>query len=154
MNPQHYDKYIITKSPELVAERKQDIKFYKRRILSLTKDMLTGKYPTNDVKLGFQRYLDSVIAHFKFIDKKDILQEEYADMGITDEIVTVTKLSPEQNPDELIMKHKDNPATLDGFVISKNVAPVRKILPKKKEVNLRDPSLRRKGLKKKNVNNN
>ena len=35
----------------------KDIKFYRKRICQLTKDMIKGNYPNNDLQIIFQKYM-------------------------------------------------------------------------------------------------
>ena len=50
MNPQHYDKYIETHDSNAIKIRVKERKFYKRRIIALTREMLKGNYPNNEIE--------------------------------------------------------------------------------------------------------
>ena len=63
-----------------VSDLKADVKFYKKRIIQLTKDMMKGEHITNSVNKSYNEYMKSCVAYLKFLDTKDILQEEYKDI--------------------------------------------------------------------------
>ena len=54
-----------------------DVKFYKKRIIAITREMFRKDGPSEDLKRIHSEYVTSVIKHFKMTDKKDILQDEY-----------------------------------------------------------------------------
>jgi len=169
MNKDTYKKYVATKKKSVV--NKKDQKFYRRRILSLTKELL---YPeeaaekptttlttttTNDPNIVglFQIYSKACIEYFKSLDKNDIIQDDYS--TLTHE---TTEMSPEDiktqsEIDQQFMRsiHVKEAATLDKFVKRSTTAPKEEpILPKQKDINLRDPALKNKGIrKKKNITN-
>lgn len=172
MNKDTYKKYVATKKKSVV--NKKDQKFYRRRILSLTKELLypeeaaekpiTTPAPTitlthdpNIVGL-FQIYSKACIEYFKTLDKNDIIQEDYSGLTSTE----TPEMSPEDiktqaEIDKLFMRsiHVKEPTTLDKFVKRSTSAPKEDpILPKQKDINLRDPALKNKGIrKKKNITN-
>ena len=123
---------------------KEEQKFYRKRILSLHKDMLRGIMPNKDIKQIHDNYVFTLINYFKMIDKKDILQEEYDNLEIK---------SKEKNEnfdikkaDTLLMEEQI--PTLDKFVkcIKYKDEPIP---PKQKNINLKTDKLRTKGIKKK-----
>jgi len=137
---------------------KKDKKFYRRRILNLTREMLLNNYNDDtlpDVKFAFENYVKTCIGYFKIKDEVDILQEEYIDNILDD--ATNDKLdiddivSPEE-ADKLMMRSiKINKLPLDNFVKIKYMKPEKEmIIPKQKEINLKDPILKKKGIREKN----
>jgi len=145
---------------------RKDKKFYRRRIINLTREMLLNNYSDDillDVKESFENYVKACIGFFKVKDESDIIQ---ADMCFLDEL-TLTKddfqeeldlddiVTPEE-ADKLMMRTiKINKLPLDNFVTIKNLKITKDpILPKQKEIDLKNPILKNKGIrKKKNVNN-
>jgi hypothetical protein len=143
---------------------KKDKKFYRRRIVNLTREMLLNNYSDDillDVKESFENYVKACIGFFKVKDESDIIQ---ADMCFLDEI---TKdefqdnldlddiVSPEE-ADKLMMRTiKINKLPLYNFVTIKNLKITKEpILPKQKEIDLKNPILKNKGIrKKKNITN-
>lgn len=139
---------------------KKDKRFYRRRILNLTKDMLLNNYPNDlltDVKDAFENYVKTCIGYFKIKDEVDIYQEKYKLDCILDE-TTMEKLDTDdlvtpEEADKLMMRSiKINKLPLDGFVKVRQTKPhVAIVLPQQTEVNLKDPVLRKKGIPKKNI---
>ena len=173
MNKDTYKKYVATKKKSVV--NKKDQKFYRRRILSLTKELLypeeatekpttpTKTTPTttstNDPNIVglFQIYSKACIEYFKTLDKNDIIQEDYSTLTSETTEMSVEDIKTQTEIDQQFMRsiHVKEPATLDKFVKRSTTAPKEApILPKQKDINLRDPALKNKGIrKKKNITN-
>jgi hypothetical protein len=169
MNKDTYKKYVATKKKSVV--NKKDQRFYRRRILSLTKEMLypeEANTPTptpttttiNDPNIVglFQMYSKACIEYFKTLDKNDIIQEDYSTLTTTETAeMSVEDIKTQAEIDQLFMRsiHVKEATTLDKFVKRSTTAPKEEpILPKQKDINLRDPVLKNKGIrKKKNINN-
>jgi len=132
-----------------------DKKFYKKRIIDLTKKIFRDEIHEHELIRVFNSYTKSCINYFKFLDKKDILQDKYS--GIID----ISNNNSEYDDanmiecDMLLMKKEDiKQINLDTFVIKKNNKSNQKILPKKENINIKTKEHKIKGLKKKkNVNN-
>ena len=56
---------------------KEDYDFYKARILKTVKDILKDKSVDRKINYCFINFAKLCIEHFKFIDKRDIIQNEY-----------------------------------------------------------------------------
>jgi len=56
---------------------KQDLKFYRKRIHALSKDLLKGDSPNDSLKKIHDDYVRAAILYLKMIDTKDIIQEQY-----------------------------------------------------------------------------
>ena len=169
MNKDTYKKYVATKKKSVV--NKKDQKFYRRRILSLTKELLypeeataatTTTKPTatiNDPNVVglFQIYSKACIEYFKTLDKNDIIQEDYSTLITEPAEMSVEDIKTQAEIDQLFMRsiHVKEAPTLDKFVKRSTTAPKEEpILPKQKDINLRDPALKNKGIrKKKNITN-
>jgi len=84
MNVEAFSKYMNRRSrttgpcPD-TSERK----FYRRRIVDTTKEMLRDSKYINDgtVTNSFNAYVNACIMHFKFIDLADTIQDEYSDLS-------------------------------------------------------------------------
>jgi len=142
---------------------KKDKKFYRRRILNLTREMLLNNYSVDllpDVKIAFDNYVKTCIGYFKIKDEMDIIQEEYKMDSILDEIskekLDMDDIVTPEEADKLMMRSiKINKLPLDNFVTVKHLKPAKElIIPKQKEINLKDPVLKKKGIRKKNNINN
>jgi hypothetical protein len=74
-----YHNMINSKSGLLNNRKinKQDIKFYRKRIYALSKDLLKGDSPNESLKKIHDDYVNAAIIYLKMIDTKDIIQEQY-----------------------------------------------------------------------------
>lgn len=168
MNKDNYKKYVASKKKSVV--NKKDQKFYRKRIMSLTKGLLypeEGENPqdksepvgTPDVISIFHIYSKVCIEYFKTLDKADIIQEDYLHMDLDGDIkeMSADDIKTQSDIDKQFMRSvqvKETP-TLDKFVRRAVTAPKNQpILPKQKDINLRDPVLKNKGIRKKNNINN
>ena len=106
MNKEQYNKYISKKN--LKRETIKDIKFYRKRIYYLTKEMLLSKEQTMpvlpEVKNAFDNYVKTCINYFKVIDRNDIIQEDYTEFANNldniNENIELNKLDELNNLDE------------------------------------------------------
>ena len=76
-NKLQYD-YVLKKN-ELFNNNAfySDKKFYKKRVIDLTKKLFRNEIEDLQLYDSFNCYIKSCINHLKFIDKKDIIQEKY-----------------------------------------------------------------------------
>jgi hypothetical protein len=165
LNKEQYAKYLNSSVKKTMESNKRDRKFYKKRIMQITKDMLASddiEIPiTSDMLFAFDNFTRTCISYFKMMDKTDILQTDYPPPITT----TTTNLLDDLSPDNSLLLEESNksimrtvklsPITMDKFVkrisMASNENPP--FIPLKREVNLKDPELRNKGIrKKKNVN--
>jgi len=155
VNKEMFNKYVRSQI------NKEDIKFYRKRIFNLFKEIISNNSPSDllpDVKYAYDNFLQCAIHYFKTIDNNDIIQSEYNNMEKLE--VTLTQdlslnTTTNDEADKLLMrKIKTDIPTLDKYV--KKTFTKKKeeiILPKQKEINLKDPNLKMKGLKKNNIDN-
>ena len=104
--------------------------------------------------------VNSAIHYFKTIDNNDLIQSEYNDLETPNDncsynLPDVSLNTTNVEADKLLMRSiKNDIYTLDKYVtktiIKKNDET---IMPKQKEINLKDEKLKIKGLKKKNIVN-
>ena len=172
MNKDQYAKYIMNKSNNGSTTSsnsiRKDKKFYKKRIYDLTKQLINNEKPEgvySGIIDTFELYTKICIEYFKTLDKTDIIQKDYNGL-ITDVSsnaeVHIDSLQNAQNIEEankLMMRlvKITEPNSLEKLVkrtIIKNVDAKPNIPPKQKEINLKDPILKNKGIrKKKNITN-
>jgi hypothetical protein len=152
---------IIKQQKELKASsNKSDIKFYRKRISSLTKDMLKGEIPDNEyIKSIYDTYVNGLIKYFKMVDTTDIIQKQYEveDIQQTEEnvlfkeaesIISTIKEVNIDKADDLLMRKISGPSTLDNFVIkTQHENSDTRIIPVIIDVDLKEPSLKKKGVK-------
>lgn len=165
LNELLYNKCILERKSYNKSSKK-DRKFYRRRILSLTRELfLSPDIGNNDVTDAFMNYVYYCVEHFKNIDTNDILQGEYnenvngddGDAEADDDEPDVESDMNEKDSayNSVILRKITKPNTLDSFII-RNIIKKNEPdpLPLQKDINLKDPQLRVKGIgKKKNLMN-
>jgi hypothetical protein len=170
-----YERYLRIKEADLNGKYEKAKRFYKKRIVEMTRDLLKGE-TVNDIFVlqSFDAYAKACITYFRNKDKNDTLQEEHmaecVEIGYLPPIVEGQEGQEgqeEQEGQELqhnskrkleIMlsfdKHKHKPShvpTLDTYVIKTTPAastvanPVP--TPQQKEINLDDPKFKTKDIK-------
>ena len=127
----------------------EDIKFYRKRIIQTTKNYLRLNRINSEVDSAFENYAEQLIKHFQFIDKKDMVQKEYENLPKKKN----KKISKFELMDQntLIMKTKENATkTIKDYlpIVVKEKKKKRIIIPKQKFYDIKNPELRKKGLKK------
>ena len=165
MNKECYERYRTkTVSSKLVANDK-DKKFYRKRINDVTKKLLNPALNLEplivspDIKHSFDAYVKACVEYFKNIDKTDILQEDYKgllDIDAKNEI-NIDNIATTEQADQLMMRSIKikEPNNLEKLVKRKVLQPQAPMNPpQQKDVNLKDPLLKNKGIcKKKNITN-
>ena len=166
LNKEQYGKYLVQKNPKAKLNNKKDKKFYRRRIFDLTKQLLSNEKPETlppDIKHTFENYVNLCIEYFKALDTTDIIQGDYSNLNLdAKNEINIENIGSTEEANQLMMrsvKMSHPPSLLDNFVKVKNVKPqVQPIIPIQKDINLKDPVLKNKGIlylkKKKNITNN
>ena len=121
-----------------------DIKFYRKRILIDTKEYLRGNKLTEDLDSCFKNYAKKLIEHYKFNDKKDIIQDEYKDMKKNKKNKKIPNLEMINENKKLMKKIKKEKNKIEDFipVIVKERKKKKIIMPQSKDINLKDPKYR------------
>lgn len=163
-------KYLAIKEeqPDLMAEIKEDLEFYRKRIYQATKDLFKDNGYPSAIKASFIQYAQLLIEHFKMEDIKEIMSEQ---LDTIEEETEAENDEPyvEKTPDEitkqlLINGEKQSPFLRieDCFnVIKRPIAELEHIKrkptrqpPQQPSINLRQDKFREKGVKKKNIGQN
>jgi len=105
MNVDAYSKYMNRRSQAAESRNCPDNserKFYKRRIIDTTKEMLRNSKHVNDVAVTntFNAYINACIMHYKFIDLADTIQGEYSGLSVEPSSTTSTVVVSEPEPPE------------------------------------------------------
>jgi hypothetical protein len=159
MNKEQYARHLNKDINRKDINRK-DRKFYKRRIFDLTKQLINNEKPERmypDVSSAFDTYAKICIEYFKALDKTDIIQEDYDGF---ENIYLNSSLDININDANLQMLKSvyiSEPNALEKLVKRTSLKVVQKqqIAPQQKNINLKDPLLKNKGIcKKKNININ
>jgi hypothetical protein len=170
VNTSQYEKYLKKNHIDYDSKFNKDIRFYRKRIISLTKDLFKNQIETDknnknenvDVAMtsAFNMYMRACISYLKFSDQSETIQKCYVCLGITDDdddqnkkcvckIINENDLFEFNKANELCFKPKEvKKITLDNYVIRKNVKKSEPIVyPQKFTFNPRDPAFKHKGLK-------
>ena len=158
--PSYQSSIFVTQSKstkEPITVSKDDKRFYKKRILSVTKEMFyKNSYPKTLQKMHTD-YIANIIEYLKVCDMEDIVQSEYDDIKLNtgahcnnSEKTPYMMDSADINKPLYNVKPPRNP--LESFVTTKkiNVKPLH--IPKQKKIDLKNPILKTKGIKKKKNN--
>ena len=165
INPEQHKK--ITEKYYKSKANNVEIRFYRKRILQLTRDLIAGNIANSNLEYSFGCYLNEAIKYFKFIDKKDIIQEDYSEVNNEQKRREGEKIKRKtsnnlfsiqetaqidgKNADELLMNLPEPKGpSIENFIkINKtHVDQEEKIMPKQRNINLKDPKLKKKGVKK------
>jgi len=169
INTKQYKNHLISFSENKKINRK-DKKFYRRRILSLTKELLSKEDDdvviSPDIKYAFDNLVKTCVHYFKILDRNDIIQEKYNngeneikdenEINEKNELDETSKFLKEENEKLLMRSVKMPNSSLDNFIKIKMTKQSKGIIiPQQKDINLKDPILKIKGIiKKKNIINN
>jgi hypothetical protein len=161
MNPALFDKWMLSKQFDKTIDYKTDLKFYKKRILQLTRDMCKGVEMTPSLDKCFGDYVRCCIVYLKCLDRKDILQEEYkginTEMDQTGEGLYINMLKSDGVTTDLDMDNLINPVyteqktTLRDFLDIKTISTIETIrekIPQQKKVQLDKEEFKTKGVSK------
>ena len=163
-------QYIsILKKTEETNDKKfiNDKRFYKKRVLDLTKRLFREEEPNTQLIGFFNTYVKSCVNYLKFLDKSDIIQEKYGSMNVDENLEkTINEIDASgddidienvdyKNCDYLFSKPEDvKKLNLDTFVIKTVTNTPQKIIPKRENINIKTKEHKTKGiLKKKNIDN-
>ena len=148
-NPDQLTK--LKQKKELQQIPRNDLDFYKKRIFQLTKDMLRGEKINTKVNKAFVNYAQICIDHFKFMDKMELIQNDYKD--IKPSVNKKNTFNMKTSNNVMLRKKKPyRPRITDNIKIKSTRINTPPIIPKNRNFNLKDPRFREKGLKKKNIN--
>ena len=171
LNKDAYGKYLEKNSSEKQREYRKDKRFYRKRISDLTKQLLSSeaekdsqeshnlqqlKTYNKDIHMAFDVYSRVCIEYFKNLDKTDIVQEDYIGLLNSnseiakDPALNVDAINSIEQADQLLMRSIKitEPNSLEKLVKRKSTQTIKKeVLPVEKSIDLKDPKLKKKGIK-------
>ena len=145
MNPIHYDRYL-EETTESNKEFLVDKKFYRKRIINITKNMFKDQFESDHLKDIFDLYIQNLISYFKEIDTKDIIQREYKHLVLLSKEPNILDKKTMNKIDSTIFV-EPKPQTLNSFVKIVHDTRNDEKLPIQKDIDLKDPKLKKKGIK-------
>jgi len=155
-NRSQYNNILKKKEDYQSGHFDNDKKFYKKRILDLTKRLFRDEIKNESLVSGFHSYIKTSIDYLKNLDTKDIIQEKYMDVS-ENQVMDISRVLIEtesyKNCDYLFRKVEETKKiNLDSFVINATENSKKKILPTKEVVNIKTKVHKTKGImKKKNM---
>ena len=104
VNQPQYERYLRNKEADLSGKYERAKRFYKKRIMEVTRDLLKGEM-VNDIFViqSYEAYAKSCITYFRNKDKNDTLQEEYMA-----ECIAVGYLPPIAESDSVNLDNEDD----------------------------------------------
>lgn len=171
-NKSQYANLLKKKDYYQSKQFNNDKKFYKKRILDLSKRLFRDEIENEQLVSGFHNYIKLCIDYLKVLDTNDLLQEKYADsnehgehggydthiehnehndIDIIDTSCISIKNVSYQNCDHLFAKAEQvKKVNLDSFIINNTIENLpKKILPVKEQVNIKTKIHKTKGIMKK-----
>jgi hypothetical protein len=102
-NSKTFNNDTALKNQELYTQ--EELKKYRTKIFEQTRDILTGKSVNKDIKYAFDEYIKVSINHFKFINKRNIIQQDYTNIKISEK--KISKI--DYNETNKLVYKKDKP---------------------------------------------
>lgn len=155
LNKAQYEKYIQRNTKKSINNN--DKKFYRKRICNMTKELLKEdgeELIPPDLKYVFDNYIKLCVNYFKVLDRSDTIQEDYKEISDTVENTCITNEEITKS-NSLLMRSVKVDTGLDNFVTVKITKKQEElIMPQQRNINLRDPKFKKKGIterEKKNI---
>ena len=155
-NPVYYG-ILQRKKMASIKDNGSEVKFYRKRITSLFKDLLRpdNDIPNQEIKEIHSIFVNTAIRYFEILDTKDIVQRQHFDDNIPN---VADAIKDEDLPDfssanDLMMRKTITVSNLDNYIISKqdNSMNEVRIIPLKLEIDLKTHDLKTKGIPPKKV---
>lgn len=121
---------------------KDDINFYYKRIIQTTKDLCKTKMNNSDLQSIFNDFVYAIIYKLKREDEQELYQEEYNNIKFKKNDNSLNCQEVNNN----IIFNKTKSSNLNKFVITNNLPVEKKIIPLKKDVNIKQERFRTKGI--------
>ena len=100
---------------------KDDKKFYKKRILSITKELFYKTNYPQSIKKLHNSYISQIVEYFQICDREDILQEEYNGMENTDDLPNIDDDLSIDDANKGLFNNVPKENTIDDFVTTKQI---------------------------------
>ena len=129
--------------------KKKDKMFYKKRIQQMTKDCMQNNPGNTAIEDAFNEYLFTCIQYFKEEDTREVIQEEYNDLILSDTPVG-NDIDVNDLNEDLYLK-KEDPKIEDYLSITKSLINAKEKVeyPKQKTLDIKTSKFKLKGVKKK-----
>jgi len=147
-----------------IKDNSTEIKFYRKRIIALFKDMIKEEEPVNrEIKEIHTMFVNSAIRYFEVTDKKDIIQGQHI-QGENIQGEHIADQAQAESPEDILneiggpeiyslaeandkmMRKNIVVASLDNYVIKDTPTNEVRIIPMKIEIDLKSNALKEKGV--------
>ena len=129
---------------------KKEMKFYRKRILETTKNLLRNKTTTDDIKPIFDKYVEECIKHYKHMDTLSFYSdnnknnnESSSTMEKTKAMKKITRQDINNLTQDILNRGVNNENKIEDFISVKKFNKKSIIFPKKQTVNLKDPKFKK-----------
>lgn len=154
----------------------KEVRFYSKRVVEMTRNLLAANKKKDKEIVGvghgedaishvpqhlqetFASYVNQCIEYFQSLDKCDILQHELQDV-VSNNTTTIQRTdATDMNPSGKVdadnafvksIRPKPQQGGLNRFILRKHRPEQQTPAPKQRDVNLADPALKNKGVRKK-----
>ena len=136
-------------------QTKKDVKFYRKRILETTKNLLRNKETNPEIKGIFDKFVDECIKHFKHEDtlsfynnvpgeNKNISSEDKKKIEEKKKAMKkVTRQDINNLTQDILNKGVYNENKIEDFITVTKKTKKQIIFPQKKNINLKDPKFKK-----------
>lgn len=107
-------RYTLPKLNKSLASDSESIKFYRKRIVSVTRDLARGKEASEELKTAYNTYAMRLVSYFRAQDKSLIIQETYKGMKVEKKN---SEASLECKDANVCMMRKPNDTNMRGYVV-------------------------------------
>tara|TARA_B100000886_G_scaffold277824_1_gene201807 strand:+ start:6236 stop:6784 length:549 start_codon:yes stop_codon:yes gene_type:complete len=147
-----YNIHHTSKNIEKNNIDNKDKKFYKKRILDISKKIINNELLNNEINQpiidSFHEFARVCINHFKTIDVNDEMQEKLINVSNSSK-KKVSFEDDNKKINNMLFKKNNKEHTLDSFVIKEKNKDENYILPKQNDINIYNVKNKRKNIKKK-----
>ena len=145
-NPSFIRKFK-KKNEKITIYGSEDYVFYKERIKNMVRNLMDGEKINTVIDSSFENFIEKSIEYLQFIDKRDILQNEYSSVDTSLNPIKFKNKFTLNETNELIVKKKTNIKDMSSYVKVKKKKVKKKIyLPEKKNINLKVEELKHKNI--------
>ena len=145
LNKDTYGKIYEKNKDQNIEEHIKDKKFYKKRVIELTKRLYKNEIKDEHLNKMFDKYLLSCINYLKIIDKSDHIQKSLGvqDINIENTTNIVFDLSSNTNNSKNVIMNDNNNNIVNSTVDSSNeiIGPNQQYIKMKQNENVKKLTL-------------
>lgn len=136
VNQPQYERYLRAREADLNGKYDRAKRFYKKRILEMTRDLLKGETLSDIFVIqAFDAYAKSCITYFRNKDKNDTLQEEYiAECNAVGYLPPIVETETESMNSDNVDNADENNNNEDGDDSGGNSVPMNDSSKRKLEI--------------------